>query len=57
MTVRYLGRKYDPKGDTKSLESEFPIIADGEELFPVDYVRKAIADGELEVVATKPEGK
>ncbi len=57
MTVRYIGRKYDPKGDRTSLESEFPILPAGEEVASVDYIRKAIRDGELEVVTQKPEAK
>lgn len=53
MTVRYIGRRYDNKGDTKSLETEFPIVAEGEVVPSVDYIRKAIADGELEIVESK----
>ncbi len=45
--IGYLGRKYDPDGDKKNLEAEFPPIPEGIVVEPDAYIRKAIHDGEL----------
>ena len=57
MSVRYIGRAYDQSGDSTNLESEFPIVNGGEIVQSVEYIRKAIADGELELCVPTQEGK
>jgi hypothetical protein len=46
----FVGRRYDPKGNTASLETEFPIIAEGEEV-PFLRYRAEMQNGELEQFA------
>ncbi|MFA5186331.1 MAG: hypothetical protein WC551_07650 [Patescibacteria group bacterium] len=47
MKIAYIGRRYDPHGDSTKLESEFPILPEGERVKSSQFIRKAIADGEL----------
>jgi hypothetical protein len=48
MQIMYIGRVYDPAGDPRNLETEFPILPDGERVQATHRIRKEIADGELE---------
>jgi hypothetical protein len=47
--IKYLGRGYNAD-DTSTLETEFPVLEQGEIVKSDAYIRKAIADGELAIV-------
>jgi len=49
MMIRYIGRG-PATADESTLESQFPVLPNGEAVKAEAYIRKAIADGELELV-------
>lgn len=44
--IKYAGRRYDPSGDPRDIDSEFPIVH-AEEVPDNHYFRKAVRDGSL----------